>query len=133
MGDSFQTQGAFSWCELCTNDLQAAGRFYGELFGWELEDSPMPGTGGAYVVAKVGGRPVGGMMTMPPNLPPGVPPHWGVYVTVDDVDATVAEAARLGGKVHHPPTDIPGVGRFAVLSDPQGAVVHVIKYASRPA
>ena len=82
-----------------------------------------------YTVVKVAGRPVGGIMNMPPSLPPGVPPHWSAYVTVENVDETVAKVEQLGGQAHVPPTDIPGVGRFAVVADLQGAVVSVIAYA----
>jgi predicted enzyme related to lactoylglutathione lyase len=127
MSDVFKTHGAFSWLELLTTDPAAAKAFYADLLGWEVEDDAM-GMGG-YQVVKVGGQAVGGMMEMPAEAPPGIPPHWGVYVTVDDVDATAAKAEALGGKVLRPPSDIPGIGRFAVVADPQGAFFCVIKYA----
>ena len=127
MGNPFETTGAFSWVELMTTDPAAAKEFYGELFGWELEAAPMGDM--EYTVVKVDGRPAGGIMNMPPTMPPGVPPHWGAYVTVANVDETVAKVEQLGGSVHLPPTDIPGVGRFAVVADPQGATISVIAYA----
>ena len=130
MGNRFETPGAFSWVELMTSDPEAAKQFYGALFGWEMTTSPMAGTD--YTVVKVAGEEVAGMMKMPPTVPAGVPPHWTAYVTVADVDAAVAKAQQLGGAVLHPPTDIPGVGRFAVLQDPQGAAISVIKYAMKP-
>ena len=74
---------------------------------------------------------MGGMMAIPPNAE-GMRPAWGVYVTVDDVDATAQQAVELGGSVCLPPLDIPNVGRFAVLQDPQGAVIHVIAYCAGP-
>ena len=123
--DAFQTPGAFSWCELMTTDPTAAGRFYGELLGWKLESMDM---GMPYTVVKVGDAPLGGIMGMPPGAPAGMPPVWVPYVTVADVDAVVARVAGLGGKVHMPPTDIAGVGRFAVIADPQGATINVITY-----
>ena len=61
----------------------------------------------------------------------GMPPTWGAYVTVDDVEATVAQAEKLGGKICIPPTDIPTVGRFAVIQDPQGAMLSVITYVKK--
>ena len=123
--DAFQTPGAFSWCELMTTDPTAASTFYGELFGWKLETINM---GMPYHVVKVGESAIGGIMGMPPNAAPGMPPSWMAYVTVADVDALVKRVATLGGKVHMPPTDIPNVGRFAVIQDPQGAFLNVITY-----
>lgn len=124
--DAFKTHGAFSWNELMTTDPEAALRFYGTLFGWETQAMPMPE--GTYHVVKTGEDAVGGVMAMPKGAPP-MPPHWGCYVTVDDVDATARKATELGGKLLHGPEDIPQVGRFAVLQDPQGAVVSVITYS----
>jgi len=129
MSDPFQTHGAISWSELVTPDVEAAKAFYAELFGWDLDTAPMEGTD--YTVVKVAGKAVGGMMKTPPNMPPGVPPHWGLYITVEDVQATVAKIQELGGSVWVPPTDIPKVGTFAVVADPQGAVFSVIRYAMR--
>jgi len=129
MDDAFATHGAFSWVELLTIDPEAAGKFYAELFGWELVSSPV--AGGEYTAVKVASRPVGGIMKMPSDVPPGVPPHWGVFVTVEDVDATVSKARELGAQVARAPADVPGVGRFAVLRDPQGAMFAVIRYESK--
>ena len=125
--DAFQTPGAFSWCELMTTDPTAATAFYSQLFGWKIEAMNM---GMPYNVVKVGDAAIGGVMGMPPGAPTGMPPTWVPYVTVADVDALVKEVARLGGKVHMPPTDIPSVGRFAVIADPQGASINVITYAT---
>lgn len=123
--DPFTTPGAFSWCELSTPDPETAAGFYRDLFGWEVETMDM-GTE-PYRVVKAGGVQVGGIYRSPPEQP--APPHWGCYVTVADTDATAAKCVSLGGKVVVQPTDIPQVGRFAVLQDPQGAVVSVIAYA----
>ena len=125
--DVYKTPGAFSWSELMTTDPAAAAQFYGALFGWTVKDMDM-GTG-PYRVANVGDTGVAGIMGMPPGAAP-MPPAWGCYVTVDDVDATLAKAESLGGKTVMPPMDVPGVGRMAVLQDPQGAVLSIIKYAS---
>jgi predicted enzyme related to lactoylglutathione lyase len=129
MSNPFETSGAFSWCELMTTDPAAAKKFYTELFGWELQEMSMPHM--QYTVVKAGGAPIGGIMSMPPNLPPGVPPNWGAYVTVPDIDATAKKALALGGSILMPPTDIPNVGRFAVIRDAQGAVLSAITYLKK--
>jgi len=126
--DVFKTHGAFSWSELMTTDPKAAVAFYGQLFGWKSKDMDM-GTG-AYHVQNVGESGIGGIMSMPPGAPPGMPPMWGCYVTVTNVDETVAQAEKLGGKVVMPIMKVPGVGRMAVIADPQGAVLSVITYES---
>ena len=81
-----------------------------------------------YTVVKVGDDAVGGIMPIPSQAE-GTPPNWGGYVTVDDVDATAKQAEELGAKILVPLTDIPNVGRFFVLQDPQGAVISAITYA----
>jgi uncharacterized protein len=114
-----------------TTDTTAAKEFYSRLFGWGIVERPMPGM--TYNVLSVGDREVGGLMAMPPHLPPTVPPHWGIYVTVDDVDASVKLVAELGGQIKHPPTDIDESMRFAVIQDPQGAVLSIISYRASAA
>jgi predicted enzyme related to lactoylglutathione lyase len=125
--DAFQTPGAFSWSELMTTDPEAATAFYAKLFGWQVEPMNM---GMPYNVLKVGDAAIGGIMGMPPGAPAGMPPMWMPYVTVADVDALVKQVVSLGGKVRMPPADIPSVGRFAVIADPQGAAINVITYVS---
>jgi predicted enzyme related to lactoylglutathione lyase len=88
----------------------------------------MPGM--PYTIVSAGGEQVAGMMAMAPQAK-GTPPFWGVYVSVDDVDATAKKAQQLGGAILVPPTDIPTVGRFAVLKDPQGAMLSVITYVKK--
>ena len=124
MNENLMKPGAFGWNELMTTDVAAARRFYGALFGWQTEDYP---GGAGYVLVKVGGETVGGMMAAPPECA-GMPPAWGVYVTVADVDATARQVVALGGKLLRPPEDIPDVGRFCVLQDPQGATLCAITY-----
>lgn len=123
--DVFKTVGAFSWSELMTSDPDAATKFYSKLFGWGTREMPMPN--GTYTTFQVGETSIGGMMKIPADAA-GMPPMWGVYVTVSDVDATMKQVEALGGKVVMPPWDIPGVGRMAVIQDPQGASLSVISY-----
>jgi predicted enzyme related to lactoylglutathione lyase len=125
MSNVFQQHGAFSWCELMTTDVDGAKRFYSELFGWQFEEVSPAGV--PYNIAKVGGAGIGGIMAIPPKAE-GMPPHWGSYVTVDDIDVVVKTAQELGAEICIPPMDIPGVGRFCVFRDPQGASIAAITY-----
>lgn len=127
MDTPFQQHGAFSWCELSTSDTEAAKQFYGKLFNWTLEPAPVSTPEMQYTLVKCGDQPMGGIMKMPDQCA-GTPPHWGVYVTVDDVDATAKMAEELGAKICLSPQDIPQVGRFCMLQDPQGAMLSVISY-----
>lgn len=111
--------GALCWVELRTRDTAAAQDFYTAVFGWTVT----PGDG--YTQWGVDGTDFGGMMAMGEDFPEGIPPHWALYFGVDDVDAAVEKAKSLGGAVHVPGTDIPGTGRFAVLTDPQGGAFAV--------
>ena len=126
MTDPFTQQGAFSWFELMTTDVAAAKEFYSKLFGWSMEDTEMPGM--PYTVVKVEGEGTGGIMPIPEEMK-GMPPMWGCYVTVADVDVTARTAQQLGGKVVSPPWDVPDVGRMCVIQDPTGATVSAIKYS----
>jgi uncharacterized protein len=124
--DVYKTPGAFSWSELMTTDPAAAKAFYTKLFDWGTRDMQMPS--GTYTTCQVGEDSVGGIMKIPAEAT-GMPPAWGVYVTVEDVDATIRQAEQLGGSLIMPPMEIDGVGRMAVLKDPQGATFSVIKYS----
>lgn len=128
MTEPMKQHGAFSWNELMTTDVDAAKSFYGKLFGWTLENMPMSDMD--YIMAKAGDQEVAGIMAMPPESG-GMPPNWGAYITVDDVEASAKQAEALGGKILMVPRDIPDVGRFCVISDPQGAVVSMITYVSK--
>lgn len=117
-------RGKFLWYELMTTDPGAATDFYRGVIGWGAQ--AMEGGETPYTMWTVGERPVGGMMQLPEEAQAqGAPPHWLPYVGTPDVDATVGRASELGGSVLVPPTDLPDVGRFAVLADPQGAVFAV--------
>jgi len=126
MNEDLKKHGAFSWFELMTNDVEGAQAFYTKLFGWELEKFPMEGSD--YWVVKVGEDGVGGIMQKPPEAAEA-PNYWATYITVDDVDKVAADAAALGGTLIVPPMDIPNIGRFCVIMDPQGAVISAITYA----
>jgi len=128
MEDCFKRHGMFSWYELMTDDVEGSKEFYAKLLGWTVEEFPME-EGESYWVVKVGEEEVGGIMKTPP-ADEGIPPHWGLYITVDNVDATAKKAEQLGAKALVSPTDIPQVGRFAVLQDPQGAAFAIITYAT---
>jgi len=117
--------GALSWTELMTTDSAAAEKFYTGLFGWKSEPMPM-GPGMTYTVFRRGAAAAGGMMQITPEMGP-MPPNWGVYFQVADCDASVAKATGMGAKIVVPAQDVPNVGRFAILTDPQGAHFAIIK------
>jgi uncharacterized protein len=129
MDDYLMKQGMISWSELMTSDMAAAKIFYAQVFGWELEQAP--NTDMEYTIIKANGREIAGMMNVPPEAE-GALPNWGTYVTVDDVDATAAKAESLGATICVPPRDIPQVGRFCVIQDPQGAYISAITYSKPP-
>jgi predicted enzyme related to lactoylglutathione lyase len=107
-----------------TSDTAAAGKFYSDVVGWKAEEAQgaMPYT----MFMTPAGPPIGGMMGLPPETSQ---PGWIGYVAVDDLDASTAKVAGLGGTVHRPPSDIPGVGRFSVVADPFGAVFMLFRAA----
>ncbi|PYQ27096.1 MAG: VOC family protein [Acidobacteria bacterium] len=107
------------WNELQARDVPAAKTFYSTLFGWTLKESP------EYTEFNVGQRPIGGMMQS--QAPEGVPSYWLPYFAVDDCDAMFEKSNSLGGSSIMPPSTYPGVGRFSILTDPQGAVFAIIK------
>jgi len=114
--------GTFCWNELNTRDPDAARDFYAKTLGWTFDTMPM-GTGGTYLIAKIGDRIVGGVFDM--RAMPGmeqIPPHWFAYIEVDDVDARVAAAQRAGATLMRDIFDVPDVGRIAIVRDPTGAV-----------
>lgn len=119
-----------AWNELMTRDTAAAQKFFTELLGWSYQDMDM-GEMGTYHIIMLGDRPVGGMMTIPDDMPADVPAHWDVYFAVEDVDAKAAQVVELGGSIMMPPTDI-SVGRFAYVSDRSGANFALFKDAGMP-
>ncbi|HEY4213219.1 MAG TPA: VOC family protein [Steroidobacteraceae bacterium] len=111
-----ELRGRFVWHELMTPDPSAAQTFYSKVLPWKSQPSGMPD----YTLWMAGTVQRGGMMAMPASSA-GAPPHWITYIGTPNVDAAVAEVERLGGKVLKSAADIPNVGRFAVVADPQGA------------
>ena len=118
--------GAPSWFETLTTDTARASDFYAKLFGWTPVAMPTPGI--AYTSFKLGDTFVAGMMALTPEMGP-LPPHWGTYFTVKDVDASAREAERLGATILVPPKEIPEVGRFCCVQSPQGVPFYLITYA----
>lgn len=110
--------GRFIWYELSTRDVEAAKAFYTKVMNWGVEQ--FQGTQ-PYFIWKAGEIGVGGVMQMA-----DMQPAWLAYVCVDDVDRNLTRAQQLGGKVVVPGTDIPSVGRFGVLTDPQGAYIAIM-------
>ncbi len=124
------TVGARSWCELQTRDPATAATFYQGLFGWTARPSGhLPETN--YCIFELDGQEVGGMLEIDKRWGP-MPPNWSVYFGVEDCDRVVAETKRLGGSLVMEPMQIEGVGRFAFLGDPQGAIFAVIQFQPRP-
>lgn len=123
------THGKFIWCELITSDTSAAGRFYASVVGWNVRELAMPDMP-SYFLFEMGEGDncpgIGGMMHFPPELEGKMPPNWTGYVAVDDVDETASDFVSLGGRIQRDPEDIPGVGRFAVVADPHGAVLCIM-------
>jgi predicted enzyme related to lactoylglutathione lyase len=110
----------FVWHELMSNDMASATRFYGKVVGWTTQPSAQDPS---YLMFVAEGRPTGGLMALPEEARAmGAPPNWLSYIGTPDVDQTVQRALQMGGKILKPAADIPKVGRFAVLQDPQGAV-----------
>ncbi|MEA2166739.1 MAG: uncharacterized protein QOF76_39 [Solirubrobacteraceae bacterium] len=109
--------GTFSWAELATTDAAAAKAFYGELFGWEFEDSDTGG-GPIYSMASVDGKHVGALFEATDG-----PPRWNAYITVDDVDESTEKAKEAGAGIVAEPFDVMDAGRMAVVQDPSGAAV----------
>ncbi|WP_372762274.1 VOC family protein [Pseudoalteromonas sp.] len=115
------------WHELATRNSEKSREFYCQLLGWKSEVKAMQGMD--YVLFIANGQPVAGMIEMTDEWPADTPPHWMIYFAVEHCDTAVNRAVELGGQVCVPATDIPEVGRFSVILDPQGAVFSVLQSA----
>jgi uncharacterized protein len=115
----------FIWYELLTSDPDAAARFYGAVIGWQAADSGQAGMD--YRFFSMHGVAVGGLMALPPGAAEaGMRPGWLGYVSVADVDRSVASFVAAGGALHMPAMDVAGIGRMAMVADPQGAALYVM-------
>jgi predicted enzyme related to lactoylglutathione lyase len=115
----------FIWHELVTPDQPTSGAFFSQLFGWtsrEVDAGPF----GTYTLFQSNGRDVAGMMN-PTVDSPGVGAYWHFYIAVSDVAECARRASTLGGKVLVAPYDVPEFGRVCAVSDPTGAVVHLVQ------
>jgi uncharacterized protein len=126
--------GDFIWYELLTKDADAAGDFYGKVIGWTSTSSDMPDMDYRFFSSSDGNDPkdgVGGYMAITPEMAEhGARPAWVGYIKVDDVDASAVSIAAASGAVLMPAMDVPGVGRMAMVTDPQGAPFYVMRGAS---
>ena len=117
--------GAFSWVELATTDPKAAVAFYRSIFGWNIVEHDM-GPNGVYTIFTIRERDVAAAAGQhPQELEMRIPPHWSLYVTVDDADAAAKKVESLGGKVEAQPFDVMNHGRMAVIQDPAGAIFNL--------
>jgi len=116
---------SFIWYELLTSDAQAAESFYSSVVGWSAQDAGNPNM--KYTLLTVDSKPVAGMMTIPEGCNTSVESMWSGYIMVNDVDQFASRVKDAGGKVSVEPQDIPNVGRFAVVADPQGAPFTLFK------
>ena len=124
-----KNQCAFVWYDVMTTDPDAARGFYTSVIGWDARDSGMPDR--SYTILSMGERMVGGLMPIPESARSmGARPAWMGYVGVDDVDAYAARVTAAGGAMLRGPEDIPGIGRFAVVADPQGAAFILFRGSS---
>jgi uncharacterized protein len=115
--------GTISWTDLATTDQDAAKEFYGALFGWEYEDLPIDDET-TYSMAMVSGKNAAAISPQQPSeTEQGIPPHWNVYATVDDVDEVSGKVDDAGGSLLAGPFDVMDAGRMSVIADPAGAVL----------
>jgi predicted enzyme related to lactoylglutathione lyase len=123
-GDFKGQPGTWCWNELYTNDIAASVAFYSKIGGFTEEKMDMPS--GAYHILNHDGKGRAGVM----NPPAPMPQAWMPYVQVANADQTVEKAKKLGATIHVPGEDVPGIGRIAIFSDPQGAWLGILQPAS---
>jgi uncharacterized protein len=112
------TPGTPCWVDLATPDVEAAERFYGELFGWEIPERPNSHEMGGYRRAILNGKDVAGVM---PLMREGQPPAWTTYVSVDDIEALGRAVQENDGTMIAAPMAVANYGRLALFTDPEGA------------
>lgn len=121
--------GETAWIECASADVEATKAHYARLCGWQYDGMPMA-EGGTYWVARLGDKMVAGIMSRD-VIPYRVPPHWLVYLEVEDMDAAITACNETGGKVLREPFDVPGVGTIAIIDEPSGAAVGLLKPTAR--
>lgn len=121
--------GTFCWADLSTGDTGRAQKFYSDLFGWKIAPGEGKDASNSYLHITNGDRMIGGIQPAQERNP-NAPPHWLIYFYVADVDASAAKAKELGATFYVPPMTVEGVGRMAVMADPQGAVSAIFKDSS---
>jgi predicted enzyme related to lactoylglutathione lyase len=115
--------GTLCWADLMTGDAPRARQFYADLFGWEI--APGQNDPSGYLHIKNGDTFIGGIPPVGPQ--PGVPPHWLLYFLASDCEGAAAQAKSLGANIYYGPTTLEGVGRWAVVADPQGAAFAIFQ------
>lgn len=128
MSDSRPTKGRIVWHDLMTTDPKASLAFFTGLLGWTTKEVPMGPVFGNYTMFGAGGKDMAGMMPLDGSK--GIPSHFLAYISVDDIDEALAFAEKNGGKIAVPKMDVPNVGTFAVVLDPQGGVTSPMKMAN---
>ena len=118
-------QNPFIWQELVTADQETSGAFFSKLLGWNLKKVDA-GEFGIYTLFQKNGKDVAGMMN-PTSDTPGEGSYWHSYIAVEDIDNCANKTIELGGKVLVPPHDVPDVGRICAVSDPTGAIIHLMQ------
>lgn len=119
--------GMICWTELHSRNAGASQRFLAGLFGWQMKRSPMNGEYTLITIQTPGGNTeIGGIMQMNDQYPADEKGHWLPYISVANVEDICGRAISLGGQINHNPTEIPGVGRFAIITDPAGCSLAVI-------
>jgi len=121
--------GALCWTELTTSDPPAAEKFYTALFGWTAKHSA-PGAVMQYTEFSVGDTPGIGMMAKPKEMPAHIPSYWMPYFQIANLDASVGKAKGMGGRLVVGPNDISNMGRFAIMTDPQGAIFAIYQHGA---
>ena len=121
--------GNFGWHELATKDTDAAKKFYTDLFGWQADTQEfVPGM--PYTSFMNKSVPAGGMFSLEQAPVKGLPSHWGVYFSVENLDNTLSQIKQLGGQVCYDPIELQDIGRFTMVRDPQGVRFSVIQFPS---
>lgn len=121
-----EVDGTLCWSDLNTPDQAGAKKFYGELFGWKMNEDTDDEPPSGYVHIQNGEDFIGGIIP-PQYYDSRVPPHWMPYIQVSNCDATCETAKEHGGRVYMPAKDLEDVGRFAILADPQGAAFAIFQ------